>query len=186
MSPAKVSKASTKRQATGNGTPMHAPATATPAKPAPKPRFGTGSAFKGKAGRSGPAKGNSNALRHGLKCGKLPADAKYVENRLNAFRRTLEAAVIDNKGEVNLQDAASIQTCIRWERHACLAQRWLNKMQDELKPEQRLNFSREIARASAERDKAIAALQLGAKVAAPWLALPDESEHTSNGNGEQA
>ena len=41
--------------------------------------------------------------------------------------------------------------------------------------------SREIARASAERDKAIAALQLGAKVERPWLALP-----APNGNGEEA
>ena len=83
---------------------------------APKPRFGKGSAFKGKPGRSGNPNG---ALRHGLKCGQLPRDARYIEFRLNAFRRTLEAAALDNKGEVNLQDAASIQTCIRWERHAC-------------------------------------------------------------------
>jgi hypothetical protein len=107
-----------------------------------------------------------------LRAGQLPKDAKYIEYRLNAFRRTLEQAVLAAKGEVSLTDAGCIQTCIRWERHACLAQRWLVKAGDTLKPEQRLTFSREIARASAERDKAIAALELGAKVERPWLALP--------------
>ena len=127
-------------------------------------RFGKGSAFVGIAGRSGPPKGNANGLRHGLKAGKLPADAKYIETRLNIVRRNLEQAVLDAKEEISLPDAAAIQTCIRWERHAALAQRWLTKEYKELKPEQRLTFSREIARASGERDKALAALQLGAKV----------------------
>lgn len=104
--------------------------------------------------------GNRNNLRHGLKAGQLPADAKYIEHRMNHFRRQLEGMVLDAKGEVSLPDAAYIQTAIRWERHAALAQRWLTKQHDELKPEQRLAFSREIARASAERDKAIAALDL--------------------------
>ena len=116
--------------------------------------------FCGVRGKSGPAKGNANALRHGLKAGKLPADAKYIEVRLNILRRNLEAAVVEVRREVSLTDAAAIQTAIRWERHACLAQRWLTKQYSELKPEQRLTFSREIAKASAERDKAVAALRL--------------------------
>ena len=116
--------------------------------------------FCGKPGRSGPPKGNTNGMRHGLRAGKLPKDARYIENRLNAFRRTLEQAVLDSRNEVNLTDAACIQTCIRWERHAELAQRWLTKAGDTLKPAERLNFSREIARASAERDKSIAALRI--------------------------
>lgn len=127
-----------------------------------KARFGRGQPadYCGKPGRSGPPKGNGNALRHGLKAGQLPKDAKYIEYRLNAFRRTLEQAVLSAKGEVNIPDAAAIQTCLRWERHACLAQRWLVKAGDTLKPEQRLTFSREIARASTERDKAISALRI--------------------------
>ena len=114
------------------------------------------------AAKRGPGapKGSANALRHGLKCGQLPKDAKYVEYRLNQFRRTLEAALQAAGRDVGIPEAAAIQTCVRWERHACLAQRWLNKMQDQLKPEQRLTFSREIARASTERDKALAALHL--------------------------
>lgn len=116
--------------------------------------------FCGKKGRSGPPEGNRNAMRHGLKAGQLPKDAKYIEHRLNAFRRQLEDVVIANRGEVSLTDAAAIQTCLRWERHAYLAQRWLVKAGDSLKPTERLQFSREIARASTERDKALAALKL--------------------------
>lgn len=137
---------------------------------------------RGLPGRSGPARGNQNALRHGLRAGQLPKDAKYIEHRLNAFRRTLEAVVLNLRGEVNIPDAAYIQTCVRWERHACLAQRWLVKAGDALTPDQRLTFSREIARASAERDKAIAALQLAAKVERPWLALPVVPDAQSNGD----
>lgn len=136
--------------------------TKAPAKPAPK-------RFCGVKGRSGPPLGNSNSLRHGLKAGQLPKDAKYIENRLNAFRRMLEQAVLDGRGEVNIPDAAYIQTALRWERHACLAQRWLNKAGDTLKPTDKLTFSREIAKASAERDKAVAMLNIGKDVKAPWL-----------------
>lgn len=116
--------------------------------------------FCGKKGRSGAPKNNRNNLRHGLKAGQLPADAKYIEIRLNTFRQKLEDAVMLVRGEVSLVDAAAIQTCLRWERHAALAQRWLVKATDDLKPTERLNFSREIARASSERDKALAALKL--------------------------
>jgi hypothetical protein len=116
--------------------------------------------FCGKQGRSGTPKGNQNNLRHGLRAGQLPKDAKYIEYRLNAFRRTLEQAVLVIKGEVSIPDAATIQTALRWERHGCLAQRWLNKKYAELKPTDLLQFSREIARASTERDKALAMLKL--------------------------
>ncbi|MCH8047426.1 MAG: hypothetical protein IID44_27320 [Planctomycetes bacterium] len=125
----------------------------------------------GKPGaKRGAPRDNRNALRHGLRGGQLPADAKYVENRLNAFRRNLEDAVLVVSGEVDIPAAAAIQTALRWERHACLAQRWLTKAYDELKPLDRLHFSREIARASTERDKAIATLELGTKDNRPWMA----------------
>jgi hypothetical protein len=110
--------------------------------------------------KRGTQPGNTNAIRHGLKSGKLPKGAEYIEHRLNQFRRTLEEAVLTVRGEITIDDAACIQTAIRWERHATLAQRWLTKQYDELKPLDRLSFSREIARASGERDKAIRALNL--------------------------
>lgn len=124
--------------------------------------------------------GNDHGMRHGLRTGKLPKDAKYIEVRINILRRQIEATVIEIKGEITLADAACIQTITRWEKHACLAQRWLTKQYDELKPEQRLHFSREIARASTERDRAIANLKLDAPANnMPWLtatATPAEAE----------
>lgn len=127
-----------------------------------KPVFGKEqpASYCGKPGRSGPPAGNANGMRHGLKAGKLPKDAKYIEVRLNIFRRNLEEAVLAVKETISLPDAAAIQTAMRWERHAALAQRWLTKEGATLKPVDRLAFSREIARASGERDKAISMLKL--------------------------
>jgi hypothetical protein len=68
--------------------------------------------------------------------------------------------VIACKGEVSLIDAAAINSAMRWERHALLAQRWLRKDWEELTADQRLNFSREVARASSERDKCLKTLGL--------------------------
>lgn len=136
--------------------------------------------FCGKPGRSGPPKGNRNNMRHGLRAGQLPADAKYIECRMNAFRREVEDAVIVSKGEINLVDAASIQTAMKWERHGALALRWLTKEADKLSPSERLQFSREVARASTERDKALSALQLDAKKPLDlrsYVETMPESEH---------
>ena len=98
----------------------------------------------------------------------------------------LEDAVLANRNEVSILDAACIQTCLRWERHAALAQRWLVKADNELKPEQRLTFSREVARASSERDKALATLRLDATPEPPSLQAyiienqSDGNEKTTN------
>src|SRR6516225_6053983 len=110
--------------------------------------------------RSGGQPNNRNALRHGMRSGLLPRDARYIQNRLNAFRRQLEDQLIANKGEVTLVDAALIVTVLRWERHRCQAQRWLRLKQAELSPTELLTFSREIARASTERDRALVALKI--------------------------
>ena len=108
-------------------------------------------------------KGNRNAIRHGLRAGKLPDDCAHVENQCNAMRRQLEDAVIAARGEVTLLDAANIQTALKWERHGALALRWMRIKAGALKPMEQLQFSREIAKASTERDRALAALRLDAK-----------------------
>lgn len=110
--------------------------------------------------KRGAQPGNRNALRHGLKAGQLSADCKYIQNRLNAFRRQIEDLVVAERKKVTLTDAANIQTALRWERHAALCHRWLTKSGASLKPTDCLNFSREIAKASTERDRALAALKL--------------------------
>jgi hypothetical protein len=134
---------------------------------------------KGKPRRGGqPA--NRNALRHGLRAGKLPAKCGYIEVQINGIRRTLENAVIEVRGTVTLLDEANIQTAIRWERHAALAQRWLRVNAEQLSPMEQLKFHRELCRASAERDKALAAL--GLHIKPEPLSLKDYVVSKSNGN----
>jgi hypothetical protein len=96
--------------------------------------------------------GNTNALRHGLRSSKLPNSLKWVERRTNEFRQFIEQALIDSKSEITLVDAATINTAIRWERHAILAGHYLNKELDNLTPDQRLKYSEAIAKASDRRD----------------------------------
>ncbi len=113
---------------------------------------------------------NRNSLRHGMYgTGKLPKELRFIENRLNGFRRLVEDTVLAEKGVINLTDASLINTAMKWERHAALAQRWLTVNYKKLKPQELLNFSREVARGSMERDKCILALSLGTKVDKPWL-----------------
>lgn len=142
-----------------------------------KPKKPVSPQFCGKKGRSGPAKGNRNAMRHGLRAGKLPKDAKYIEYQVNILRRQVEDAVLAAKGEVSLMDAANIQTACKWERHGALALRWLRIEADKLKPLERLHFSREIARASSERDKAISAIGLNRDaIRDAWAVLDSSTE----------
>ncbi len=120
----------------------------------------TGEPATGEPAKVGGQKGNRNHMRHGLTAGKLPKGCQFIENQLNGFRRKLEDIVLSNKGEISLSDAASIQTALKWERHGALALRWLTKQGDSLKPMESLAFSREIAKASTERDKALASIGL--------------------------
>lgn len=109
---------------------------------------------------------NCNATRHGLSTGNLPKGCGYIKRTTNQLRNAVEDAVVEAHGEITLEDAAVIQTAIRWERHALLAQRWLRRETASLTPDQYLAFSRDIARASSERDKCIKLLGLGRRQAA--------------------
>ena len=79
------------------------------------------------------------------------------------------------KGEVSLTDAGIIQSAMRWERHAALSQRFLTVEHATLKPDQLLQFSREIAKASDERDKAIQSLGLDRDTVQDAWALLDST-----------
>lgn len=117
----------------------------------------------------GPPLGSTNAIRHGMLAGKLPKKLEWVEKKANAFRRRLEAAVEEARGDITLTDAAVINTATKWERHAMLAQYWLREQEDTLSASDRLRFSEAIAKASDARDKNIKALGLDAKPVAPWV-----------------
>lgn len=112
-------------------------------------------------GKGGAPPGNKNAVRHGLTTGKLPVGCGWVATLTNHLRTALENAVIAAHGEITLYEAAVINTAIRWERHAMLAQRWLRITAD-LTIDQKLAFHREVARASTERDKCLKELGLHA------------------------
>jgi hypothetical protein len=110
--------------------------------------------------KGGPPSGNQNRATHFLNCSGWPADAIQDRRHVAALGRALRQAVLDCGTLLDVVTLATIQTAMRWEKHARLAGRWLRKEAATLTPDQRLAFSRESARASAERDKAIAALGL--------------------------
>ena len=159
---------------------MQTPAKKALDKPAPKQRF------CGVKGRSGPALGNSNAVRHGMKGSKLPAGCKYIEHRVNSLRRQVEEALIAIKGEINIVDAAAVNSVLKWERHGLLAAHWLRHEINKLSATDRLKFSEAIAKASDSRDRAIRSLGLDRDVKdnilnALYARLPAPS---NNGNGD--
>jgi hypothetical protein len=107
-----------------------------------------------------PKQRNTNALTHGMASGVLPAGCSHVVKQLNTFREVIERAAIERRGELDAFTIAGIQTAVSWYRHALLARRWLKNAFDELSHDQRLHFSREEARALAERDKTLKSLGL--------------------------
>lgn len=107
---------------------------------------------------SDPAKDRSH-LRHGLKAGKLPYENASIENTTNALRRLLEDAVLAARGTVTLSDALAISSACKWERHGLLVL-WQLRKAPELKPLDRIAASREIAKASTQRDLAVSLLRI--------------------------
>lgn len=123
----------------------------------------------------------------------MPRDCRKLEAVVNGLRRVLEDEVWGVRGEVSLADALCIHTATRWERHSQLAAKWLMREAANMTAADRLNYSREVARASAERDKAIQALGLPKRPDGnPWDVLtvvspdgteppPDTSEKSQDG-----
>lgn len=104
---------------------------------------------------------NQNALKHGLRsAGSLPAGCGWVTTLVTEIRGVLEDAITERDGVVNDYQRCLIQTSCRWEQHALLAQRWLRENYSKLDHSDRLAYSREIAKASAERDKCLKELEL--------------------------
>ena len=118
--------------------------------------------------KMGPPCGNKNALRHGLSSLRGPVGTATITRSIGMMQRSLEAAVLKARATVEVSDAALIQTACRWEWHSQLAARWLRVAFGELTYDERLRYSRETARASSERDKAIGQLRLGGDMSTPW------------------
>jgi hypothetical protein len=98
--------------------------------------------------------------RRMLAVGTLPKGCAWIKSLVSQFSRALHAEVIKRKGRVDLYDAAAIQSALRFEQHALLVQRWLRLNADTMSHADRLAYSREIARASSERDKCLRSLGL--------------------------
>lgn len=105
---------------------------------------------------------NTNAVTHGLKASGVPKGAAWVLTLIAMFRNQIESGVIAIKGSLGPMDDALTQSAVRWERHALLASRWLREEFAGLTIDQRLSLSREIARASDNRDRCLRELGLSA------------------------
>lgn len=92
--------------------------------------------------------------------GKLPDHAKYVENRRNRMRRGLEASVKAIHGAISTMQECHINTALKWEVYGALCQLELRTHGDTLSVEKRLDISERIAKASANRDRALEKLGL--------------------------
>jgi len=106
-------------------------------------------------GRGGPPLGTRNNLRHGLTSGTLPPGCGWITRLMGEYRAALEAEVLRAKGAISVLDAGVINAAVLWQRHGALCQRWLRIGYEQMNWDQRLNYSREIARAASERDKAV-------------------------------
>jgi len=120
---------------------------------------------------------NQNALQQGMTAGSLPDGCSYIANKTKALRSALQQAVLAVRGEVSITDAAAINTAVRAERLAMLAQRWLRLSAETMSHDQRLAYARETVKASEQRDKAIRSLNLDA-AADPMAALAAEFNAT--------
>jgi len=129
-------------------TPLQVPEIPAPEIPAP------GIRVPRRRTRSRPPPGHRLALT------RLPASARQAQDEALALRRKLERAVVAAHGQVSLTQAAAISTAARWEATSRIAAHWLSERADTMSDECRLSYLREIARASAERDRSIARLAL--------------------------
>ena len=105
---------------------------------------------------------NQNAVSHGLRLtlSQTPKGCRYIQQATARMRETLRAITLERRGELGLYEEAVIQTACRWEVHSQLAARWLRLADSDLSASDKLAFSREVARASGERDKCLERLGL--------------------------
>jgi hypothetical protein len=116
---------------------------------------------------------NRNAMTHGITAGRLPRGAAYIKRATDRLRCVLEQETLDVRGQVGVWELLQLNSIVRWERLALLAQRWLRS--EELTIEQKLSLAREIARASTERDKCVEKLGIRRDSQDPYASLYSQS-----------
>ena len=122
---------------------------------------------------------NQNRVTHGLRMplSQLPKGCHYIDVAVNELRNSLEILVLDVCGTLGTYQRLVVQSACRYEKHAQLTARWLRMSDDDLSHSDRLAYSREVARASAERDKCLQRLGLDkSDTASVWDSLYEKPQ----------
>lgn len=124
--------------------------------------------------------GNQNARRHGLRSTSLTKETRYIEHVIGRVRSNIEQAVVKQKGEVSILDAALIQSLCRHEMRAMLLGRWLRELMENETPANladRKSTLASLSRATDDRDRCLTRLDLGKDEASVWI-FPEEPTPT--------
>lgn len=121
-------------------------------------------------GSSGPPKGNKNALKNGTKTdrrrltiGELPTKMISVKREARAYRRDLEAAVLDRHDEIDVMAAHYIDTAAAATMQAGVCRWTLRHRLDKMTDRDVRDCVAQIVKAKQARDTAVKALELDAK-----------------------
>ena len=140
----------------------------------------------GKKGRSGPPAANLNSMKNGtritrLVLGTLPTTMRRQTKNALAYRRDLEALVLDVRGEVNVSDAHLIDEACNAELHASVC-RWLMRTRlEKMSVSDVTRCSEQVLKSKTIRNKAVECLELDAKPD-PWGMLDAIDVTPTNGD----
>ncbi len=84
----------------------------------------------------------------------------HIRTMIATFRASIESAVREQQGEIDVVAASTIDVCLKWQAHSLLARHWLAAEADTLSAADRLSFLCEVARGASERDRALRMLGL--------------------------
>ncbi len=127
---------------------------------------------------------NLNAMRNGkrlvrLTVGELPTKLHSVKVEARKYRRGLEDAVLDVRGEVSVMDAHRIDTAAGATMHVGVCRWLLRQKLSSMETGDILACSREMLRAKESRDRAVKALGLDKKMDGVLDALYTEPQNTA-------
>lgn len=145
--------------------------------------------------RPGGQPGNTANLRNGsradrtahrLQLGELPKPMARVTRDARAYRRALEAAVLEQHGEISLTHAHWIDAAAGFEAHAAVCRWVLRQKLDAMSASDIIAASREMARSRERRNAALKELGLDRPddddVAALYSLAPEPDEAETTGD----
>lgn len=137
---------------------------------------------KKKRRRRGAPAGNLNAMQHGLTVPGVPPGCRDIQTQVDSFKTALEVAVEQVRGTLGVYEAACCQTAVEWHTYALKARRWVALEGDKLTIDQRISFSKEVARGFTERDRVLKLLGLDFKTAVDAATVLYANEAKSDAN----